>query len=224
MRGSIMGMSVSDPGPRYFAAILLGMSATDTATDNTYYQNQQKPELTQAELNEQFIDAAWDGQAYRVRRLLEEGADVNCLQWERTLGGDHLERCTALLIAAKCGHRAVVDTLIAGGARVNSDRNTSALYTASALGHTEVVRALLNAGARAGAVTNHGTTCLHVAALFGSEEILGMLLEAGADPNISDGTGRTPLDTAEDGFSAENEAVTRMLKKYGGRNCCHNGH
>lgn len=209
------------------------MSATDTVTDNTYHQNQQKPELTQAELNTQFIDAAQNGQAYRVRQLLEEGADVNCMGLSQHGAGndpDKIVHCTALQIATFLGHRAVVHTLIAGGAQVNMLSrnpywcNASALYYASTWGQTDIVRVLLNAGARAGMVFESGKTCLHAAAMLGREDIVEMLLEAGADPNACNNQGLTPLDVAEIGVSNDKEALIRVLKRYGGRNCCHNGH
>ena len=100
-------------------------------------------------------DAAKRGDTKRAKVLLREGVDVNISK-----EGD--EGCTALFIAAREGHKDVVDALIAAKAEVNK------------------------------ADTIHGETPLYAACCFGHTAIARMLLEGGANPNLSNREGRSP--------------------------------
>lgn len=64
----------------------------------------------QAAIYEKFWKAAENGQLVRVRRLIEQGADVGYTQ----------HACTALHQAAEHGHAPIIDVLIEeGGADLN---------------------------------------------------------------------------------------------------------
>ena len=61
-----------------------------------------------------------------------------------------------------------------------------------------------------------GTTPLHLAVRFPDPnlEAVEALLESGADPNIQDGSGRTPLDWVAPGVQS---SVAELLRRYGGQ-------
>jgi len=78
---------------------------------------------------------------FKVKRLIEEGADVNA----QNNYGD-----TALMIASKRGHTEVAKLLIEEGADVNAQDTlgNTALLWASRSGHTDIVKLLIEAGAK----------------------------------------------------------------------------
>lgn len=87
---------------------------------------------------------AWNGDVTTVRRLVQEGVDVNVAdKWGRT----------ALSLAASRGDLAMVDLLLASGAWVDlgehDDNSTyrTPLIEAAEAGHLAVVERLLAAGA-----------------------------------------------------------------------------
>ena len=95
------------------------------------------------DVNTALLDASKNGYIEIVKRLLENGADVN-----------HQDGygLTALMYASKNGHIEVVRLLLENGAKVDiqSTRGRTALMYASwggHIGHIEIVRALLAAGA-----------------------------------------------------------------------------
>lgn len=92
-------------------------------------------------LNEQLWEASRTGDAAAVKKLLEQGADVNAkFRYNQT----------PLFKAAERGHTEVVKVLLAGGAEVNlkdTFYGATAITWAADKGHAEVVRALLEKGA-----------------------------------------------------------------------------
>lgn len=162
--------------------------------------------------------AADTGRIDEVRRLLQNGADVN----EKVAGG-----LNALMMASRRGHVAVVkvlleagadpnsfggmhalgffspltfaidrenkdkletiDTLIAGGARLNppASFDESPLDTAIHENDIELVRALLKRGSDVNWENKFGSTPLASAVTTGERNvnIVRLLLNAGADPN-----------------------------------------
>ena len=89
-----------------------------------------------ADLGDELIDAARDGDLTEVERLLEAGADVN---WHNEWGS------TALM----WGYTKIVELLVIAGADVNLEDNggMTALMWAIEYGNAEIVELLLNAGA-----------------------------------------------------------------------------
>ncbi|EFJ52090.1 ankyrin-repeat protein, partial [Volvox carteri f. nagariensis] len=99
---------------------------------------------------------------------------------------------TALYLACRGGHRAVVQVLLGAGALPNvaSREASTPLHACAAGGHADIVRLLLDRGANLNAADSHANTPLLRAAELGHANLL---LAAGANPNISDNVGETPL-------------------------------
>jgi ankyrin repeat protein len=137
--------------------------------------------------------AAAEGRSDEVRRLLEEGAQVD----ERDRTG-----FTALTWAARHGEIEAVRLLLAAGAnpdlRDGYVNGWSPLMHALHKGRTAVVVALLAAGADPNLAGNGGFTPLLMAAGYGNAEAVAALLEAKADPRTEAG-GETPLTAAVGG-------------------------
>jgi uncharacterized protein len=136
-----------------------------------------------------FIDAAYRGDAAAVQALIEAGVDINA----KNKGG-----MTALWLASQGGHTAVVETLLARGADVNvkADNGATALTQASQEGHLAIVLALLDKGADVSGATlypHKGLTPLILAGIFGHTRVVEALLKKGADVNVRAGNGMTPV-------------------------------
>jgi ankyrin repeat protein len=176
--------------------------------------------------------AAREGDADRVRELLDAGADVNV----RNADKQRLQY-TPLHWATYYGHLEIAAILISRGADLDAEAPTysTPLYLAAEQGHPKVVEFLISKGAEVNVKSNKwGYTPLHRAAwesvtmrkhLGGRTvaeaelnenylEIVGMLLEKGAKVNARDNGGKTPLDQAV--RNGEKEIVA-LLRKHGGR-------
>ncbi len=127
--------------------------------------------------------SAESGDYAEVKRLIEEGADVNTQ--DQDLGW------TALELASGKGHIEVVKLLIEEGANVNAQDQDglgwTALISASYHGHPEIVKLLIDKGADVNAQDYYGYTALMYALehghTFGGRvwvEIARLLREAGA--------------------------------------------
>jgi ankyrin repeat protein len=182
--------------------------------------------------------AAREGDADRVRELLDAGADVNV----RNTDKQRLQY-TPLHWAAYYGHLEIAEILISRGAdldAVDPDYSTP-LYLAAEEGHPKVVEFLISKGAEVNVKSSRsGYTPLHRAAwgpvgmrkhLGGRTvreadlnenylEIVGMLLEKGAKVNARDNGGKTALDQAIK--NGEKEIVV-LLRKHGGEHGTING-
>ena len=109
-------------------------------------------------------------------------------------------RTTALIMAARRGHTATVEGLLAAGADVNAkdeDGNTALIATARR-GHSAIAEVLLAAGADVNAKDEDGNTALIavVGARRGNTATIEVLLAAGADVNAKNKHGETALKTA----------------------------
>ena len=108
----------------------------------------------------------------------------------------------ALCYAVRNGRTAVLDTLLAAGARADgAPYGGGPLHWAAAQGRTDLCRVLLDRGAdpslRAQYGAQEGVTPLHCAAWMDRVDVARLLLERGADPAIEDRThGGTPLGWA----------------------------
>ena len=84
---------------------------------------------------------AENGDYAEVKRLIEEGADVNA---------QDIDGYTALMTASANGHPEVTKLLIEGGANVNAQSNDgeTALMLALMRGRNEITQLLMEAGAK----------------------------------------------------------------------------
>ncbi|CAL1139465.1 unnamed protein product [Cladocopium goreaui] len=107
---------------------------------------------------------------------------------------------TPLHYAAKSGHTAVMERLLAAGAAVDAADNEGwlPLHSVAFNGHTAVVEQLLAAGAAVDAVDSKGKTPLHRATDRGHSAVVEQLLAAGAAVDAVDSKGKTPYDIAKD--------------------------
>lgn len=126
-------------------------------------------------------EAAAKGDVDAVRRLLEEGTEVD-QSAERT------RYETALGVAAANGHPVVVDILLKANANVDAglDKRGSALLHAYSAGHIEIVKALMAAGAdihsaQPQPLLQPKKTPLHLACANGETAIAELLLDAGVE-------------------------------------------
>jgi hypothetical protein len=142
-------------------------------------------------LNEGLIEAASRGDLEKVKRLLNEGADVNA----KNKYGQ-----TPLHWAATWGHLDIVKLLVDRGADINAkdEDGETPLHWAAANDHLDVVEFLLDRGADVNAKSGYGQTPLHWAATYSRLDIVKLLLDRGADVNAKNGDGKTPLDLARE--------------------------
>ena len=126
------------------------------------------------------------GNTDSVKALLDAGADPDASDGHGRY---------ALLRAASTGNSAVVNLLLAHGAKteVRGDGYTP-LLAAIEIGSTNCVSSLLAAGADVNAKNESDWSALHYAVGLRRMAILQMLLAKGANPNVRNNTGQTPLD------------------------------
>jgi hypothetical protein len=135
-------------------------------------------------------EASKSNNLLRLSTLLNEGANVHATDGD---GG-----WQALHLACREGHAAVVDALLAAGARPGdvSNGGWTSLHCAAAGAHTHVVEQLLGLGCNAAPVSAEGDTPMHWAAQTGSADVMRLLLSAGAPPLPFNSSGITPLHIA----------------------------
>lgn len=151
-------------------------------------------------------DAAMRRNNEEVRRLLQEGIDVNAGQ---------ADGATALHWAAYHGDPALAELLLDAGADPSiANRNGSTpLWLAASQGNAATVSTLLAGGADANEALPLGRRPLMLAARSGSVDTVRVLLEQGADPNAAEGErGTTALMQAADQGHAD---VIRLLIEHG---------
>ncbi|CAG2236355.1 unnamed protein product [Mytilus edulis] len=139
-----------------------------------------------------------------IEKLLEYGADVNCL----TIQGS-----TALQLACGSGHVKIVDRLIKAGAELNlkDGQQLTALHHACMGCYHECVQVLLANGVDVSLGDQTGRTPLFFAALSGQVEICKDLLDKGANINSLENNQMTPLMGAAN--RGRKEVCELLLKK-----------
>ncbi len=122
----------------------------------------------------------------------------------------------SLLIAAQCGHKEMLEQLLADGVDVDiTDRyGCTALIWATCRGnanptHTSCVKILLEHKAAINATTCSGYTALMAGALIGHQEITKLLVDHGADANIISKKGLTAAMIADKEGHTE---VAKMIR------------
>ncbi len=98
------------------------------------------PDVPPEVLQQDFIGAAGSGDMKTMLAMLEQGVDINV---HAPFGGP-----TALIVAARFGHVAIVEALLERGAEVNAedDYGQTALYFAKKNSKTRVIELLEAAG------------------------------------------------------------------------------
>jgi type II secretory pathway component GspD/PulD (secretin) len=141
-----------------------------------------------AELNEELVKAAMQGETAVVSALLDKGADVNAK--------GKYSGWTPLIVAAKKGDTELVNLLLSHGADVDAKsrgRKRTALMEAVRNRSFESVNALLTAYPDVDAVDWEGYTVLMFAAVSGQDDIVSVLLNYGADVNMKNKAGSSAL-------------------------------
>jgi ankyrin repeat protein len=153
-----------------------------------------KARRKRARMNEELLTAARSGQLLRVKDLLEQGADVDCVSsagW------------SPLMEAVWHSQRKVAKALIQAGADLHweDDDGDTVLHTAVGIhvgwddevDQQAIVAMLIRTGADVNRKADDGRTPLHHAARPGAAQ---QLISSGADVNCLDNTDATPLHQA----------------------------
>ncbi|MBI4001142.1 MAG: ankyrin repeat domain-containing protein [Nitrospira defluvii] len=143
--------------------------------------------------------ALTEGPPNRAKLLLDRGANIDAR---------NAQGATPLITASGQGNIALVTLLLDHRARIDAaDREgNTALHEASFYGHVRCVEALLAAGAQPSTRNALKFTPLHQAVrrfweisgessddrLTRQADVIALLLQYGADPDLRDGSGRTP--------------------------------
>lgn len=177
-----------------------------------------------------------------VEALLKAGADFDAADGEDTtpavlaamgMGGDdtkhdiirlmgahkvNLDRSnaafTALYYAVEQGDEALVDTLLAAGAKPAAPTAGGRLPVVEAVSNVPILKRLLAAGADPDTVDRNGDPVIFTALRDRQPEALGVLIAAGADVNKADSGKRTPLEYARSMYFDEEIA---LLQRHGAR-------
>lgn len=164
---------------------------------------------------QQLMAAVTTNDVEEVRRLLRAGAEVD----ERFpfLNGFN-DYHTPLLVAARDGHREIVEELLSHGADVNAVEPTFGavpLHKSVYNGHVEITRILVN---HPGVDLNfqgatNGYTPLHDALWHGFAECARILIDAGARLDLKGHDGKTPEVIAAEVFGPADALVKHIAAK-----------
>ncbi|OQR81492.1 ankyrin 2,3/unc44, partial [Thraustotheca clavata] len=159
--------------------------------------------VTPLETDKQLLHASKSSQVHEVKRLLQEGANVNYYDND----GE-----TPLHAAASKGRCAVATILLKAGALIDAQTNTGAtpLHKATYGGHDSMIELLLQAGASVDLKNISGWTSLHLAADKGRVSSLQLLMNAGASVDTITNTGSLPLHYAAE--KGHHDALNLLLK------------
>ena len=116
--------------------------------------------------------------------------------------------------AASKGDRGRVESLLAGGADINSivySYDATALMLAARYGRLEMVKFLIDKGADINIKNRIGSTAIHVASEYGRIDVVKYLVKKGADVNAGNKYGYTPLMRAS--LSKHPGTVKYLIKK-----------
>lgn len=155
--------------------------------------------LSKEELNQRLTDLLNN---YRSKEDLEEAFRLIIAGANFDIKVHHGQR-TALMLAVRDGHIAIVRLLIDKGADVNIKEDIdgfTALISAIYHGHcqTGIVKLLIKSGAHLDIKARNGRTALMIATILGYTDVVKLLIEADADINLHDDFDNTALSLAED--------------------------
>ena len=198
--------------------------------DQTINRKSEIPKTSRSQASLQdLITAVSAGKTELVRRLVEEGVNINdkdgkggtplmyaAFNYQKDAsilklllmhGADVNARdpggATALMLAmGPGGSRAGIEALLEHNADVNIatlDGETPLMWASTWYG-VEVIKLLIEKGAKVNARSYDGTTVLHIAARFYRAELVKLLLKNGADPLIRNKAGKTPLMLAQESY------------------------
>lgn len=212
-RGQTTLMGASKKGNPNLIKLLLERGADKTIKDNagkTALDYAKTPEIgalfdDPADKGKRLIDAAMYGVLETVKKLLDEGVDVNS---KDRYGETALIKASGSLVGMN-----VFNLLIERGADVNivsSDRGDSALSIASGNNQLDKVRILLEKGANPNVTPTNGLSPLINASSKGYTDLARLLLDNGADPNLANGN-YTPIIAAAG--TGRTEIVKLLLDK-----------
>jgi ankyrin repeat protein len=146
------------------------------------------------------------GPKSEVERLLDDGADVNSMDWNKR---------TPLSHAAEYRQFDISQLLLERGATVDIRdlAGRTPLSFAAESDCAEIVKLLLDAGADVNSKCENGRTPLSYAAEGGNPQVILVLLQKGADRTIRDCEGGSALLTGYFSAVKNYEFVIALLKK-----------
>lgn len=198
--------------------------------DQTINRKSEIPKTSRSQASLQdLITAVLAGKTELVRRLVEEGVNINdkdgkggtplmyaafnyqedasILKLLLKHGADVNARdrigATALMLSmGPGGSRAGIEALLEHNADVNIatlDGQTPLMWATTWYG-VEIIKLLIEKGAKINARRYDGATVLHIAASFYRAETVKLLLKNGADPLARNKAGETPLMLAQENY------------------------
>lgn len=136
-------------------------------------------------VNGKLFDAAMEGNAAQVRKLIRAKADVNYTESVDNTDGGTIDEMSPLMVATMAGSLETVKLLVANGAWVNylNSLAVNALWIAAHNGHPEIVRHLAKHGAYLNNSNFEDVTPLMAAAMNGHLPVVKFLVGARATLN-----------------------------------------
>ncbi|CAG0926531.1 hypothetical protein RHDC3_00071 [Rhodocyclaceae bacterium] len=129
-------------------------------------------------VNGELFDAAKEGNAAKVRKLLKARADVNYTESIQRTEGGAVDEISPLMAATMAGSLDTVKVLVAGGAWVNylNSMAVNSLWIAAHNGNLEIVKHLAAHGAYINNSNSEDVTPLMAAAMNGHLEVVKFLV------------------------------------------------
>lgn len=193
--------------------LITGCLITTALSVIAYYSWQEVIETRRAKkrqekLNNDLVEYASLGDWYKVKKLLELGANPNARgrkQW------------TALQYAAKRGYINIVQLLLEHGAALYTETPKNIpLHLAAKKGHVDIVKLLIESGVYPDVISSELKTALTKAIEYGHSDVVQLLLSKGSDPNgirfTRNDYSCTPLCIATE---QRNKKACKLLLAYG---------